>query len=263
VKPHGQSLLASLWPAVAAEQEPLIIRAAESLDQAVDTAAEELTEKTALPASYYRLSPQWQAPDAPMSVQQTRAMYADTRDAIEFSWAGEDARHTGNLVHRLLQWVGENGRVQWENKGGMAAHENWCRQRLACEGITADLADGVIQRVSLAMERCLASTQGRWILQDHEDAHCEYAIIAVMDNKPPKKMVLDRTFVENGIRWIIDYKTSSHTGGDLEAFLENERRRYAEQLEAYARALALTETLPIRTALYFPLLDRLVLVDST
>ena len=75
-------------------------------------------------------------------------------------------------------------------------------------------------------------------------------------------MVLDRTFVEDGTRWIIDYKTSSHGGGDLEGFLENEARRYQDQLQRYRDALALTETRPIRTALYFPLLDRLLVVNE-
>ena len=69
-------------------------------------------------------------------------------------------------------------------------------------------------------------------------------------------MVLDRTFIENGTRWIIDYKTSSHGGGDLKGFLNNEAERYREQLQRYRNAVAINEDRPIRTALYFPLLDR-------
>ena len=47
-----------------------------------------------------------------------------------------------------------------------------------------------------------------------------------------------------------------HSGGDLEGFLDNEANRYREQLQRYKEAMAITETLPIKTALYFPLLDR-------
>lgn len=50
--------------------------------------------------------------------------------------------------------------------------------------------------------------------------------------------------------------------GDLEGFLQNEAKRYREQLRGYKNAMALTETLPIKTALYFPLLDRLYEVDT-
>jgi ATP-dependent exoDNAse (exonuclease V) beta subunit len=67
--------------------------------------------------------------------------------------------------------------------------------------------------------------------------------------------VIDRTFVdEHGVRWIIDYKTGSHEGGNLETFLDNEKKRYQEQLERYARLLVQRDSRPIRLALYFPLL---------
>ena len=79
-----------------------------------------------------------------------------------------------------------------------------------------------------------------------------------LDRKQARNLVLDRTFIENDTRWIIDYKTSSHGGGDLEGFLESEARRYREQLQRYKNAMAITETRPIKTALYFPMLDRLL-----
>jgi hypothetical protein len=49
---------------------------------------------------------------------------------------------------------------------------------------------------------------------------------------------------------VVDYKTSSHEGADVEAFLERERERYAGQLGRYARALGGVD----RLGLYFPLL---------
>jgi len=77
----------------------------------------------------------------------------------------------------------------------------------------------------------------------------------------PRSLVLDRIFVEDGTCWIIDYKTSSHGGGDLDGFLESEASRYREQLKRYRKAVAISETRPIKTALYFPLLDRLLEVS--
>ena len=125
-------------------------------------------------------------------------------------------------------------------------------QAKACE---EQKADRIIARATLAINNCLASEHGKWILESREESHCEYAITAVLDGQA-RNMVLDRTFIENGTRWIIDYKTSSHSGGDLEGFLKNEAGRYHDQLQGYKNAVAITETLPIRTALYFPLLDR-------
>ena len=67
--------------------------------------------------------------------------------------------------------------------------------------------------------------------------------------------MIDRTFVVDGERWIVDYKTSTHEGGDVEAFLDNEVRRYREQLEGYAELMRRIDPRPIMLCLYFPLLQ--------
>jgi ATP-dependent exoDNAse (exonuclease V) beta subunit len=68
---------------------------------------------------------------------------------------------------------------------------------------------------------------------------------------------IDRSFVDGeGVRWIVDWKTSVHEGGDREAFLDNELERYRGQLERYVHALRAREPdRPVRAGLYFPLLD--------
>ena len=54
----------------------------------------------------------------------------------------------------------------------------------------------------------------------------------------PVKPRIDRTFVDAaGVRWIVDWKTSTHQGGDAEDFLDAELERYRGQLERYARAM--------------------------
>ena len=77
-------------------------------------------------------------------------------------------------------------------------------------------------------------------------------------------MAIDRTFIDDeGVRWIIDYKTSVHEGADTDAFLNNERERYRAQLERYAALMSasgapqgdlLRGAQRIRLGLYFPLL---------
>jgi ATP-dependent exoDNAse (exonuclease V) beta subunit len=67
---------------------------------------------------------------------------------------------------------------------------------------------------------------------------------------------IDRSFVDpDGVRWIVDWKTSAHEGGDREAFLDNELARYAPQLRRYAQAMHALDGRPQRVGLYFPLLD--------
>ena len=53
------------------------------------------------------------------------------------------------------------------------------------------------------------------------------------------RVVIDRSFVDAaGVRWIVDYKTSSHEGAGLDEFLDREQERYRPQLERYAALCA-------------------------
>jgi hypothetical protein len=100
----------------------------------------------------------------------------------------------------------------------------------------------------------LRDPRGRWILEARAEAECEMRVAGLLDGRLVEATI-DRTFVdEQGVRWIIDYKTSEHQGGDLEVFLDNEQSRYREQLERYARLLFRQDPRPIRLGLYFPLL---------
>lgn len=269
VKPSSSTLMGTLWPAVQKQQEPLILEAANEFLAGDEAPVDEEAPSAALAYAqlYRRLACDWKLPEPPASVRLVETTSDEARDYIEFDWAGEDARLTGNLVHRLLQVIGEQGLEAWLSNGGMSRHLNWCRQQLASLGVKANKAGAIIDNTVRAIDNSLASERGQWILADHEDARCEHRITALLKNPETggsgqtRNLVLDRTFVENGIRWIIDYKTSMHSGGDLEGFLENEAERYREQLQVYRQAMALTETLPIRTALYFPMLDRFRLVE--
>jgi len=68
-------------------------------------------------------------------------------------------------------------------------------------------------------------------------------------------VIFDRSFIdENGVRWIIDYKTSQHSGGGLDEFLEREVERYRPQLHRYAMLARKLGPEPVRVGLYFPLM---------
>jgi len=259
IRPQDSTLLSELWPAVRQQQLPgLEVAINEMIDQedVPETETPGGHAQTSDPEQYYRrLAADWQAPEPPTPVEHQPDQQLDVHDYIEFKWAGEDARLTGNLVHRLLQLIGEQGFDHWSSGGGMSRRMTWCYQQLASEGVKGDKADKIVNQTARAIKNCLSSEKGRWILQAHEEADCEYALTAILDGQV-RSMMLDRSFVEAGERWIIDYKTSTHGGGDLEGFLQNESERYSGQLQRYRTAVALTEERPIRIALYFPLLDR-------
>jgi len=174
----------------------------------------------------------------------------------EYLWAGPEAAPVGNAVHAALQRIGECGVEQW---GADQNKQDQLRMRrlLLAEGLSGAMLEQAQKRAETALERTLNSETGRWMLSgDHSDAHCEWAL-SVENNGFVSHHVIDRSFIDaDGTRWIIDYKTASHEGGDLELFLTDEQTRHAPQLQRYAGILKQLEPgREIRTALYFPMLD--------
>ena len=130
---------------------------------------------------------------------------------------------------------------------------------LAEEGLEPELSVAATDKVVTAVTRALEDDNGRWILSsDHREIHNEYAIAGVEDGRPVHA-VIDRTFLdEDGLRWVVDYKTGEHEGADLDTFLDREVERYRDQMERYGRLMrALHPHDTVRLALYFPMHGRM------
>ena len=81
-------------------------------------------------------------------------------------------------------------------------------------------------RATEALIKTLGDERGRWVLGAHSQAKSEWRLSGVTAGGIVN-VAVDRTFFDSdGVRWIIDYKTGGHEGGDIEAFLDNEQRRY-------------------------------------
>jgi len=248
--PTVGSLLATLWPAVADEFE----QAFEQLADATVTPASETTGSNiyASVAGIERLQSDWALPAA---FRVTGAEAATGEMPIEYSWVGPGARHVGTVVHRLLEHIVQRGIDSWQQGRSDALIAN-VRKELTRLGVPLVDIDLSVARTLKAIDKTLADERGRWLLNSaHQDSHCEYALVWYDEDKGWATSVIDRTFVDNnGVRWIIDYKTSTHTGGGLDAFLDREQERYRGQLNRYAGIMRSIENRPIRLGLYFPLL---------
>ena len=202
-----------------------------------------------------RLPADWKAPArvAPAHLPPRRIDFLETMP-VSYEWAGDLLRHTGTVLHGLLQKVAREGLDEW-TETEVHARGDLYRAALASLGVSPEDLHETSGRVMLALIRTLRDPRGRWILERHREAECESRLAGLIDGKLVEATI-DRTFVdEQNVRWIIDYKTSEHQGGDLEAFLDNEKSRYREQLERYARLLFQQDGRPIRLGLYFPLLS--------
>lgn len=248
IKPKEGSLLRQLWPAV----ESFFSEAHAAHVQADEDMEAETT--AARPLTYSRLASQWNCPAAPENIRAIEVKAVPEAPAVEFDWAGEMARAVGVVAHRLLQRLGLSGLAP-DSSVHADGYRPIARQMLLREGVVSEQLSEALSRVMQALGNTLSDEQGRWILSDqHQDIRCEYPLTAVIDGKI-QRMVIDRTFIdEQGNRWIIDYKTGSHEGGDPKAFLEREKERYRGQLEDYARVFKKLEQRPIRLGLYYPAL---------
>ena len=118
-------------------------------------------------------------------------------------------------------------------------------------------------RAMTTLTAILKDQAGLWLLSPHANDATEQATITWADDAP-RMIRVDRMFLAGAkphasgeeYLWIVDYKTTTHGGNDLDAFLEEQRQRYASQLEAYAKELSGGK--PVRMALYFPALPRLI-----
>jgi ATP-dependent helicase/nuclease subunit A len=174
-------------------------------------------------------------------------------EPVTFHWAGDAIRHVGEIVHEFLARIAQDGLDKWE-KADIDELLPGIKEGLLRLGVSRLDLDRASGRVARALKNTLSCSTGRWILSSHRPAECEYPLSAFLDGEV-ERVVIDRTFVdENGTRWVIDYKTSAHEGGGLEAFLDREAERYQGQLQRYMRVFKMMEQRNVRAGLYFPLL---------
>lgn len=235
-KPQSGSLLELLWPAVSSEFEVAATMTTEDAasGQGFDFVPKLLRLANPVPVSF----PEPVLPLPP----------ASGGDAEE---TGEplDAR-VGTLVHAYLEMIARDGPDAWpaERIGRLrGAMETWLAQQGCGDRDSALGAERTIAILGTA----LASADGRWVLAPREGAASELALVKLSHGSTPTSRI-DRTFVEDGERWIIDYKTATpatdpatHAGG------------YREQLARYAELFS-SDGLPVRTAILYVALGRLV-----
>ncbi len=248
--PGERTLLRQLWPIVASHYAEATKRALES----APAAAEESGLTGVIDQSLRRITSGWQAPAAPPRVVWTPPREtARVRDEIEFSWVGETARHIGSVVHRWLQRIAEDGLARW-NAQRIRPLSRTFEDELVARGLSSVDVKEAAGRVAAVLEQTLNDARGRWLLGAHIAAHSELRMTG-MAEAGIVNVVMDRAFIDgHGVRWIVDYKTGSHEGGDIDAFLDREQERYRPQLERYAMLMRARDGRPIRLGLYFPML---------
>jgi hypothetical protein len=171
---------------------------------------------------------------------------------IEFSWARQTARRVGTVVHETLERFGRGPLPS------LAEVPSWRPRlvsRLEALGVEAERAREGAELALRAIAATLSDQRGRWLFNPaHTEASSELALSGVRGTDIVN-VIIDRTFVDaDGTRWVVDFKTSPHEGGDRDTFLAEEVKRYRGQLQRYAHFARGLGPQPVRAGLYYPLL---------
>lgn len=165
--------------------------------------------------------------------------------------------NVGILTHLYLQLMAENGAENW-SIAKLATLSNAMRRWFKQKAYDDATIEQAAARVHELLETTLASEQGKWVLQNRVSATSELAIAFHSDQTTAKK-IIDRTFIEDGTRWIIDYKSVTLAKDSSEASLQAIAAQYQTQLDDYA-SLFESEGLPIQKAIFFVSIGRLLLL---
>jgi ATP-dependent helicase/nuclease subunit A len=240
--PRVGSLLAVLWPILAAE---FAVAAGGSAAQVHGDGAPRGGPLARVPRDWSPVM--GSGPDLPEPMSSPPTLREETP---VFDWAGETARRVGSLVHAELQ-VMELAAVDEQT---IRAREPQYRRWLALHGVPAERLEEAAARVVAALNAVQKDPRGRWILQTARADVREYALSGAWRGEVAH-VIFDRSFIDaDGVRWVIDYKTSQHQGGGLEEFLDREVERYRPQLHRYALLAGRLGPEPVRLGLYFPLM---------
>ncbi|MBX2807548.1 MAG: hypothetical protein KTR20_02865, partial [Cellvibrionaceae bacterium] len=169
-------------------------------------------------------------------------------------------RYLGLVLHQAIQQITDTGYLSWSAQRIDQQRPFW-RIQLRQLGAPAHQLNTLCTKIVQSLTHMLQSKTGCWLLNNkHEASACE---LDLWSNHQTgwSQSVIDRTFIDstdNGrTRWIIDYKSSEPSAEQPQAlFFQQEVSHYRQQLLRYRRLFE-AENIPIRTALYFPLLGQL------
>ena len=154
---------------------------------------------------------------------------------------GQLSSDIGTLVHKYLEVMARDGLVNWNIERVQeldVSMQRWLRQQGHGLKVATDGAAEVIDHLVSTLQ----SETGRWILSPRDESGCEVAFTTERGGSI-QTHIIDRTFVEDGVRWIVDYKTTRQKSN--ESVLQD----YEQQLQRYRSLFTPKEV--VRCATFF------------
>jgi len=175
-----------------------------------------------------------------------------TREAEqpEFDWAREDARIIGLVIHQQLEFTDKAQLESWKRFVNLDS----IKANLIQFGLPAERSEEAAERTGQILRNMANDDRAAWLFDPHHHSAVSEWALSCYHDEQLANYIIDRSFIDaQGIRWIVDFKTSSHQGGDTDKFLDSEELRYADQLNRYGWLVQnLEPEREIRLGLYFP-----------
>ncbi len=272
----SRSLLGIAWPALA-DHFDIGWHEEESAAAATPQQAELAFPPPFCTIPLRRLPENWKPPgNATVDVLDRN----EQQEMIERPRGSLAARAFGTVVHGLLEDLARLPGIDAAGVSPTVLEElrGWRNRALAMlrsAGLPRSEAEPQSAEVVRVLRAVLQDVKGRWILGARGGAQTEVSwstwSATEGDGDVVRTLRGDRIFragakpgtVEETHLWIVDYKTARHGASGVDAFLEKEKAKYLQQLEAYGEVMRKVhgENLPLRLALYYPLLTKLVWWD--
>ena len=149
----------------------------------------------------------------------------------------------GLLIHQLLAYLGDHQLTALPDHSAL----DFLNVPQAASALASAQPTSIQTEEAIAhVQRLLQTPAGQWALQPRPDAEQEAAYAAFLDGEY-QSVVIDRSFTDNGQRWVIDYKTGATDAADTALATEHYRR----QLTTYQRILSLYYKESVRAGLLF------------
>lgn len=145
----------------------------------------------------------------------------------------------GTFIHEQLFHIAENNLTQNLNEFNIDNMQS----KLTSLGLDDKQLENAITTSQLCLKNIEQCKIGQWILSSRTSARNEYQLNTLEGN-----FIIDRTFIEDDVRWIIDYKISRD--------LNKNATDYKQQLENYANLFEQMGESKIKLMLYYPLLKK-------
>lgn len=178
-------------------------------------------------------------------------------------WHSPYERVRGIAIHRVMEILAaatsESIKQLAAGKGKQELFESIAaetKQLITQQGLDTQQADKVLDDVSETIDFCLQDERALWIMHSDGMNECEF----ISKNAPMVR--IDRTFVDAGTRWIVDYKTSEKgdfSDAELDKF-HRQLHRYGKTFETFQEisqkrsqaSNGSAEKLPIKLGIYCP-----------